>query len=64
MISISAGKISASVEALTAPINEIIGPKFGTATAKITVNNQIMIYKSNIRFVADIFTCEYDQSNP
>lgn len=61
MISISAGKISESDEADTAPISNMIALKFGTAAAKITAKNHtknlcyFMIYKLNIRFVANIY---------
>lgn len=37
IISINGGNINASVDELIAPTNEIIGPKFGTIAAKITV---------------------------
>lgn len=37
MISMSGGKMSANVDELTAPTSDIIGPRFGTSAARITV---------------------------
>lgn len=37
--SMMGGKMRASVELLTAPTNEITAPRFGTADARQTVNN-------------------------
>lgn len=37
MISMSGGNINANVELLTAPTNEMIGPKFGIIAASMTV---------------------------
>lgn len=40
MISMSGGKMSANVELLTAPTNEMIGPKFGMIAANMTADEQ------------------------
>lgn len=37
MISMSGGNINANVELLTAPTNDIIGPKFGIIAASTTI---------------------------
>lgn len=44
-ISITAGKRSPRMEKQTAPTNDMMGPKFGIATASKTERKKIIIFK-------------------
>lgn len=60
------GNIKASVDELIEPTSEIIGPKFGTAMAMITVTKKNRNLVLNVGRAIFTFTCkknQYDAQN-